>query len=353
MTIADIRTHRLVNQRIATADFTTPVDLVCHLGAIQAQEYALAKWAIGLRMQSATDSMIEEAFNNGNILRTHILRPTWHFIAPADIRWMLSLSGPRVQAFNAYYYRKEGLDAAMFKRCNKVIAKTLRGNNCLTRNEIADALSQSRISAAGTALACIMMNAELEGLVCSGPRRGKQFTYALLDDKAPHATPINHDEALAKLTLLYFSTRGPATLSDFVWWSGLSMKDAKAGVAMAGKQLITEEVNGSTYYLQPSILTNNKSHQATFLMPDYDEYGISYKDRSAIYIPDPSHKFDRTGGAVFNHALVIDGEIAGTWRRTIEGKKHLAEALPFGPLSKTKQQVVDKAVKKYVAFANN
>jgi hypothetical protein len=185
----DIAHQRLINQHIAAAPFEKPSDVVNWLVAVQAQDYFGAKWALGLRLQDAHDAEIDRAFNAGSILRTHVMRPTWHFVMPTDIRWLLALTAPRVHAVNAHRYRELELDDATLKRSRKVLTKALQGEKQLTRDELRDALQAAKIAADGQRLAYIVMAAELDGLICSGARRGKQFTYALLDERVPPARP--------------------------------------------------------------------------------------------------------------------------------------------------------------------
>src|SRR5437773_6733489 len=216
----EIAHGRLHNQHVTRRTLETPQTLVEWLGAVQAQDYAAAKWALGLRLHGMTDDNIEQAFTDGKILRTHVMRPTWHFVSPADIRWLLALTAPRVRAASAYYNRKLELDAAFFRRTHAVLANALQGGKQLTRDELASALQQAGIATEGEQrVTHIMMRAELDGIICSGARRDKQFTYALLDERAPQTRMLDRDEALAELARRYFTSHGPATLQDFVWWS--------------------------------------------------------------------------------------------------------------------------------------
>ena len=209
--------QRLHNQQVLTAHASTPADVVSWLGAVQAQDFLGAKWALGMRMQEATDDVIEQAFSEGKILRTHVMRPTWHFVAPGDIRWLLALTAPRVQTVNSHGYKVFGLDADIFKRSEKAIAKALEGGKQLTREELIKTLGEAGIVTGDVHLVHILMHAELEGLIVSGPRRGKQFTYMLLEERVPAVAPISRDEALFNLTKRYFTSHCPATVQDFVW----------------------------------------------------------------------------------------------------------------------------------------
>src|SRR6478672_8818922 len=181
MTSIDILNHRLINQQIATTKFKKPQEIVQWMVAMQAQDYAMAKWAIGLRLPNSTDEMIENSLTDGYILRTHLLRPTWHFVTPKDIRWLVELSAPRVNAAQAYMNRKLGLTNKIFNRSNDILEKALAGKS-LTRTALQSLLQKAKIKTDENRLSHLLFAAELNGIICSGPRVGKQFTYALLED---------------------------------------------------------------------------------------------------------------------------------------------------------------------------
>src|SRR5258707_10282859 len=215
MNLPDVLRQRLSNEHLSQPQFDQPVDMVAWLGAVQAQDYAAAKWALGMRLKDATDAALDQAFNDGGILRTHVMRPPWHFGAPADIRWLLALTAPRVKALMSYYGRQWGVDDALLKRSRAVLTKALQGGRQLTRSEIDQALQAAGIQGSALALGHFAMHAELDALICSGPRRGKQFTYMLLDERVPPAPKLTRDEALAALTQRYFTSHGPAQVPDF------------------------------------------------------------------------------------------------------------------------------------------
>jgi hypothetical protein len=341
---------RLHNQHITRRTLETPQALVEWLGAVQAQDFAAAKWALGLRLQGLTDDDIEQAFTDGAILRTHVMRPTWHFVSPADIRWLLSLTAPRVHAASAYYNRKLELDDAAFKYTNTVLAKTLQGGKQLTRDELASALQQAGIATEGEQrVTNIMMRAELDGIICSGARRGKQFTYALLAERAPHARMLARDEALAELTTRYFTSHGPATIQDFVWWSGLTVADAKAGLAMLTSHLQPETINGQTYWFSPSMQPVQDLSQTAYLLPNFDEYTVGYTDRSAIFDALHTHKLDPRGGLLTN-TMVLDGQVVGTWKRAFKKNAVVIEANSFTPLSNTEVRAFADPANRFGAF---
>src|SRR6201996_2016284 len=248
MKATDIAQQRLINQHLASPIYKDPADIIYYMGAVQAQDYAGAKWAIAQRLQSATDDVIEKAFTNGDIIRTHVMRPTWHFVHPKDIRWMLELTAPRIQAIAGTQYRQFQLDHAVFSKCEKAIMKAMTGGKQLMRNEIAEALQQAGVATDDQRFIHIMMEMELIGLVCSGGRQGKQFTYTLLDERVPAVKSLDRQDALAALAERYFTAHGPATLQDFVWWSGLTVNDAKAGLEMVKDRLTNEISDGNTYW---------------------------------------------------------------------------------------------------------
>jgi hypothetical protein len=302
----DVVSQRLDNHKLSSSEFRKPVDVVRWLGAVQAQDFYGAKWALALRMRKATDAVVEEAFNEGQILRTHLLRPTWHFVAPDDIRWLLQLTGPRINVRCGPNYRKYELDNATLKRSNKALAKALQGGKHLTRSALKKVLNQVGIAADDTVrMAHILLRAELDGVVCSGPRAGKQFTYAFLEERVPVAGTLTRDEALAKLTQRYFTSHGPATLQDFIWWSGLTAADARHGVGLVDlhKQLIDEKV----YLSAQARKTASQPTHSAHLLPAFDEYTVAYKDRETIYV--------RTTWSLLGPIVIVDGRPVGTWKR--------------------------------------
>lgn len=349
MTTLDVANQRLQNQRLTSSDFTKPTDVVKWLGAVQAQDYYGAKWALAQRMVGATDDAIEKAFAEGKILRTHVMRPTWHFVAPADIRWMLRLTAPRVSASNSHYHRQLELDDAVFRRSNKALAAALRGGKQLTRDVLRNILQQAGISAQGLRFGHILARAEIDGVVCSGARRGKKFTYALLDERAPQTKDLAADEALAELTRRYFFSHGPATLQDFVWWSGLTTADARAGIEMIRRRLVQEVIDGKTYWVPHSTPARKALSRTAYLLPAYDEYLVAYKDRSAALEP-ISGKRAIPGNAVFSSPIVIGGCVVGYWKRSLKEDSVVITLNPFAPFSKAKVRAVDEAAHRYGSF---
>lgn len=348
MATPTISLQRLYQQRLSHAPLASPEEVVEWLGAVQSQDYPGAKWSLALRMENPQDEAIERAYAEGSILRTHVLRPTWHFVPAADIRWMLELTAPRIIAQSGHRSRQLELDAAQYARSNEVIARALQGGRYLTRPELGAALTKADIPAAadGSRLAHIVMHAELEGVICSGPKRGKQMTYALLDERAPGARSMPREEALAELTRRYFTGHGPATVRDFVWWSGLTVADARAGLAMCDAQLEREEIDGSAYWFSATSQPVAKPHDGAILLPTFDEFLVGYAGFGA----------SRTEGwnisevGAFAAMIVLGGRIVGSWRRTFKGRAIVMELTLFAPLSGAEGEVVKAAAERYGEF---
>jgi hypothetical protein len=271
---------RLRNHRLAGPRFKSPVEVVRWFGAVQAQEYAAAKWALALRTKRATDRDVEDAFDRGDIIRTHVLRPTWHFVLPEDLRWMLELTAPRVKQAMAFHGRWLGVDEKAVQRAKAVLAKALSGGRYLTRAQLS-----ALLNATGQRLAHLVMFAELDALVCSGPRRGKQFTYALVDERCPKTAPLGRDEALGRLAHRYFRSHGPALPQDFAWWSGLTVKDARRAIEIAG-------VTVRDGYLSKSWRPAPRG--TAQVLPNFDEFFLAYKVRDRREL---------------SQALVLDGRV--------------------------------------------
>jgi winged helix DNA-binding protein len=387
----DIIQHRLASQQISGKKFTRPEDLVSWMGCIQAQDFAGAKWAIGSRLTiepatkkgevekadgAATDAAIERLFNEGKILRTHVLRPTWHFVAPEDIRWMLALTSPRIKAWSAGYRRQLGMEKNVFSKSQSILKKLLKGGKQLPRKELALAFQQAGIRTEEERMVHLLMEAELDGLICSGPLEGKQFTYALLEERVPsgrafageEGKPFAREEALGELALRYFRSRGPATLGDFSWWSGLTIADARIGIRSNCSQYGSFDMEGKTYWyytgkgggkikgetlaenaftgvvLGAAGITEVERNGGLYVLPAYDEYTVSYTDRDLVI--HPKHAL-RSANGIFKPILLREGRITGTWQRTIKKDSIVVGTDLFKPVGK---RLIQSAFAGYGAF---
>jgi hypothetical protein len=346
----DIVYTRLHNHGIGQNIFSRPGEVVTWLGAVQAQDYPGAKWGIGLRIPGSTDDTIEEAIAEKEIVRSWGLRGTLHFMSPADIRWILQLAASRISSLYASYYRKLGLDKAMLSKCYKTIEQALRDSKLLTREEIAASLQKKKIATHDMRLNFILLHAALHGLICHTTRRKKSFTFGLLDEWVPVTNKLARDEALEALTKRYFISHGPATVQDFSWWSGLTIADVKRSIGMAGKLLVSEAVNGVTYYMSADKHISTEKPKGVFLLPGFDEYFVAYKDRSLIMNTEYARKMMAVKNGLFANTIIINGMIAGTWRRTINKDSMNMEFKPFEKLSAAKMKGLNKVVKEFEKF---
>jgi hypothetical protein len=345
----DITALRLHNLGLSHPWSVDPAGVVARLAAVQAQDYYGAQWALGGRLAGAGDHDIEDAFNQGGLLRTHLLRPTWHFVTPDDIVWLLKLTGPRVQAASAYRYRQLELEAGLFKRSDSALAEALADGMYLTRNELGEVLEAKGIpQATGQRLAYLVMHAELEAVICSGPRRGKQFTYALLDDRLAGTKRLSREQGLAELAGRYFATRGPASVRDFAKWSGLTLKSAREGHAAIRVGLAQISWDGQDLWFPDTSLPPTRSSSAR-LLSIFDEYLCSYADRSAI-IDDGRLSRLWAMGAALRYVIALDGRIVGTWKRTLERQAVLIELSFFDPPSRVMMAAVAREAERYAAF---
>lgn len=320
MTRFDIARLRLQNLRLVGSPLETGDEVVRWLGAVQAQDYSGAKWGVAQRTAGATDGDLDRLFDAGAILRTHVMRPTWHFVAPEAIRWLLALTAPRVHAVNAYYYRKFELDEEVFARGRALLEHALAGGRQLTRADVVRVLEAGGIVASGLRLAYLLMAAELDGVICSGALRGKQHTYALLDERVPLARSVAREEALAELARRFFTSHGPATVQDFSWWSGLTVADAKAGVELNTSVLQQERVEDKTFWIDGTGSLPGETRLTMHLLPNYDEHLIAYRDHGALLDPGAG-EVGSDHEAVQAHIIARNGRVVGGWRRAFEKRE--------------------------------
>ena len=351
MTNASIAARRMRASGLLGPRPTSAVDAVRRLGAVQSQDYPGATWGLAQRVGRQTLADVTAAFDAGRILRVHALRPTWHFLLPEDIRTVQLLTGPRVHAKNAMMYRRLEIDDPQtWRACRRVLVRALADGE-RTRHELSDALAEAGIQATGQRMTYIAMRAELDGLICSGAFRGKQFTYALLDDKTPAASAsFDRDTALADLVRRYFASHGPALVRDFVWWSGLTTADTRAGIASLGDALVRETLDGKEYWSSADASPDVGVPPGTmYLMPNYDEYLGSYADYDPIF--HPSLPRARTIADVLGvHIVVRDGLVVGGWKRKLASDRAVIDMTILLPLSRRDELGLERAIEDYGRF---
>jgi hypothetical protein len=350
MTHYEISHHRLVSQKLLETNSNSPEEIVRHLGAMQAQDYAMAKWAIGSRCD-ATEKEIEEVINSGKIIRTHILRPTWHFVAATDIHWMLDVSGPLVKRIMLSETKKYGYDEKEFERINTNIEKILAGNNHLTREEIVQELNIKKVSSEYyLSPVLIMMYAELTGLVCNGKMKGKQITYGLLEEKVlKPQSKLTKDEGLAKLAKRYFESHGPATLLDFSWWSGFPQTTAKLAIISIESELNSVEIDNQKYWFGTNFTGVDNFCESVHFLPAFDEILISYKTREAsILLEHQSKAFTNNG--IFKPVILENGKVIGTWKRTLKKDHAKIETQFFNETEDHKKSILFEGIKSFEKY---
>ena len=346
---AHIAMARLSSQQVAAVTFTNASDLISYMGAVQAQDYAMAKWAIGLRTHGSTEKQIDQALDKGELIRTHILRPTWHIVHAEDIYWMLALSAQKIKALMKPMNKQLELTEKIFTKSNGIIEKTLGKGVHLTREELAVVLEKAKISTQANRLAHLLERAELEGITCSGKMERNKKTYALLSQRVPGKKLLNKDESLALLAKRYFISRGPATIEDFSWWSNLPLKDARQGLEMIRSDLNSERIDDRTYWFDHERNDAVKQRSSVYLLPAFDEFIISYKDRTASLAP-KHHKKALTVNGIFHPVIILNGQVAGLWKRSVEKGKVNIETTFFEPHRKTMENLVVKEAKIFERF---
>jgi hypothetical protein len=317
--LTTVAVRRLLAQRLTGGRFDSPLDAVRSLTAVQSQDYPAAVWALGQRSEDVTAADVNGLFDAGTILRTHVMRPTWHFVLPDDIGWLLSLTAPRVRSALASYDRRLGIDVAERRRAYAALTRALRGGRDLTRAELREVLLRSGVEASGQRLAHVVIHAELDSIVVSGPHRGRQLTYALFEERVQRTRHLDREQALAELTQRYFTGHGPAQARDFAWWSGLSMADVRLGLELASQSLHNEVIDGIPHWSgadAPSAGDIETDSRTAHLLSSFDEFLVAYRDRSASTDVD-----GRSGllpfpyGSLLANAVIVHGRVAGTWKR--------------------------------------
>lgn len=347
--IENIRMH---SQQLASPDFEDPKALISWMGAVQAQDYQMSKWAVGSRLQSGTLQTVDEALKQGEILRTHVLRPTWHLVAAEDIRWMLKLSVGRIKSAYASYAKvlKSDITAKQYGQFNDLVVSILEGNKSMTRQEIEAEVNQRGLKTEDRLIERLVGNAEIEGVICSGVDKGNKPTYALLDERAPQVAEIHKEEALARLASRYFRSHSPATLADFAWWSGLSLTEARQAIGLVKSELITDSDNLFVHesYKGIASLQNDILH----LLPSFDEYLISYKDRTAVLDLEHHPKaFNRFG--TFYPVILHNGKVVGNWNKTAKKGQVVIETSFFDPKHQISKKLIETAENRYKSYIGN
>lgn len=355
MTGEGIAQRRLAAQRLVGAPLPTAADAVRNLLAVQSQDYPSAKWGLAQRVAGATDSQLDRDFDAGALLRLHVMRPTWHFVAPEDLRWLAALTGARVHHACAHQHRQLEIDGPLARRAADVFEGVLAGGTALTRDELGGHLRAAGIEATGLRLIYLVLHAEVEAILCSGPRRAGKQTYALVDERVPPAPRRTRDEALAELASRYLAGHGPAQDVDLAWWSGLTLVDARRALAAAERTLDREVIGDRTFWsagdgTSTSTADRRQGHHPTVnLLPNFDELLVAFGDRRDALDPAlPSAA--RAADEILSHVIVRDGLVVGRWRRSLAARAVTVSLERRVALGSEELGLLAAAVERYAAF---
>jgi hypothetical protein len=351
MTNDEISNIRIASQKIEGTDFKTAGEVVKWMGAVQAQDFAMAKLALGLRIMNPSDEEIEAAFNHGEIIRTHLLRPTLHFVSAEDIYWMLELTSPQIKSSLKSRLKELELSENILKQSSLILEKMLSGGYNLNREEIASEFKKANINTGDNRLSHLLLAAELDGLICSGPVKLNKHTFGLLRERVPSKKTLSREESLARLAERYFKSHCPATIQDFVWWSGLSKKDAVYAVESVKSGFVTETAGSEQYLLPASFRTDKKFCTEVHLLPAYDEFLISYKNRSASLSVINNKKAVSVNG-IFYPIIVLNGQVTGIWKRSFRNGVAVIEPDLFHHDNTSIRDLIDKKAVRIGRFLN-
>lgn len=347
MSVAKIIQKRLNNQWLASSPAQTSAEVVSRLLAVQAQDYLGSLWGIGQRLPMSTQTTVEASIANGSIIRTWPMRGTLHFVSQEDARWLISFLAPRVLSKTKSIYRNAGLDEHVFKKSIRVVMKALEKHPALTRDELYKHLEQAKISTSESRGLHITGYLAIQGLICFGPRQGKQHTFVSMERWLRPATSLPADEHLPTLALRYFRGHGPATVHDLAWWAGITLTEARQAIAAAGSSLTSHKVKDEEYFTDTSNQIPPAKGTALNLLPAFDEFTVAYKDRSLMLAADQHHRHSME---VLSPVVSVNGRLIGTWTRTLSRNGLVIQLNPFSKLPQTQLTKIKELAKRYAQF---
>jgi hypothetical protein len=350
----DVLRARLATQRLSGPAAASPVQVVRELLCVQAQDAPLAQAMIALRCQ-AGEADVRAAIGRGEIVRTHVLRPTWHYVAADDLRWLLALTSPKVESGMAARHRQLGLDEPLIVRGLDAIANALAGHSYADRRHLGTILADAGVLTAGQPLfgqqvGHLLMLAELRALICSAPSALAAHRYALVDEVVPVTADRDRGQAIDEIVGRFVAGHGPVALSDLVRWAKVTLAEARTAVDRLAAQVRTIDVGGQQLWYSPAAVLPETRNQDAWLLSTFDEAFLSYRTlpwpRSATHPAgsDP-YRFAEVGGGVVIHRLTD----VGAWKRT--RRRGLAElSLDVDPrLSGSARQAIDRASRQLLA----
>ena len=305
---------RLLNQQLMAPQFKTPVEVVSHMGAMQAQEYRMMRWAVEMRTTKPSHKAFKEAFDSGQIIRMHLMRGTWQLMTAEDYWPFISLCAPKAIAVTKGWMSSNRIsipDDEMM-RIRDILARTASDQGSVTKEGFVQALAERGLQMDDHRLSYHIRMAEMSGVLCSGDLLPMKATYTLTTNKVKSQGTIDRDEALLRFTRKYFQCHQPATLEDFVWWSGLNVNDCRKGITLLGNTIHRETWKGREFYLTDDCRTRGFRTGKLLLIPPYDEYLIGYKSRDIVLSPEHRHHAHNNSG-IFQPIIARDGIICGNW----------------------------------------
>lgn len=348
MKLSEIAQLRLHTQHINSNRYKNVKELVASMGAMHAQDFAMCKWAIGIRMPKLSLAEIENSLRNAEIIRTHVMRPTWHIVSAENIRWMLELTSPYIKSSMKSRWKELGLNEKIVSKCHSIFEKILAGNNHQTREELISQLEKAKIATSDQRAAHLIVNAELDQLICSGITKENKITYALFEERVPSKKPLKKEEALYSLASIYFNSHGPATMQDFSWWSGISLTDSKKAMELVKDNCIQTKIDDAVYF-QSKTLSIPQFKESLYLLPAYDEFLISYKERKASLLT-LHQKVTITTNGIFKPIIVENGQVTGVWSRTFKKDRVQIKPVFFKAPKARSKELLEVAAKQYAAF---
>lgn len=351
MTLNEISIIRLNSQKLTATKFKKANEIVAWMGAVQAQDYSMAKWALSLRISDSSDRGIEESFNSGEIIRTHVMRPTWHFVSPEDLYWMIELTAGQIKSALKSREKSLELEKPVIVKSNKIIEKALAAVPYLSRDDLKLKLNARGIKTDNNRLSHILVGAEIDGLICSGPMKQNKVTYSLLSERVPVKKSLTRDESLTELARRYFNSHCPAALKDFQWWSGLSFKDSRLAWETIKSDFVTEDIGKEKYLIPNTYRFPDREKLSVHLLPAYDEFLISYKDRSASLSLVYNKKTISSNG-VFNPVIILNGQVVGVWKRSVKMNDVIIQLNLFEACNESDRNLIRTKALKYADFLN-
>lgn len=343
----NVLSSRLANQSLMRATFRKPEDAVAWFGAVQAQDYLGSLWAIGLRTRDASEAAIEDAERRRAIVRTWPLRGTLHFVAANDARWITRLLAPRIIARNSARWKRDfGVEDRLLARAEEVITRALEGGKRLSREDLYAALEAKRIRTDGSRGLHLLLVLSLKTRLCLAGRLGKQHSFALLDEWIPKSHLLEGEEALSELARRYFTSHGPATQQDFMWWAGLTSRQAAAALADLDNKLSSTEIDGLRYWWSEAMPVRRSSAPQVRLLPAFDEYTVGYAERSSLL--EPGSRVSKMG--LLSAAVLVNGRVLGTWKRKLGKQTVEVQASLARRLTRAESAALQGAVQSYGEF---